>query len=101
MLFEQIIYEYMISTKISLDMGVVGAKIHFTGQILALDSDVVKIKICMVSSHGDPRIITGEQSNHLTCCDETKNRAFTSQKVRAKDSPKLSHGVPSQIQIHP
>ena len=40
----------------------------------------------MVSSRGDPRIITGEQSNHLTCCDEKKNRAFTSKKVRSKDS---------------
>ena len=65
MLFEQIIYEYMISTKISLDMGGVGAKLHFTGQILALDSDVVKINICMVSSHGDPRIITGEHGKTI------------------------------------
>ena len=44
-------------------------------------------------------IITGKQPNQLTNCDKTMKRALNSQTVRAKETPQLSHGGRSFIQI--
>ena len=45
-------------------------------------------------------IITGKQTNQLTCFDEGKKRALNSQTVRAKVNPHIEPTVDQAIDNH-
>ena len=68
---------------------------HFTGQICVLDFVVVKLKMCSVcvdASLRMPCIISVEQPEQVSYCDETKKLPLNSHIVRAREKTQLNHG---------